>query len=307
MYTVFDIVVYSLQPKHKINVFIDQVWERLDYLEYELSPAGEGAVSQLNRDSILYKKDNPEVFSILSNSIELSTYMYQLSDGAFDLTVYPLIRLWGFYLQDKQKRVPDNQEIQATLKNVGMEHVYLKDDRIILSNKVQLDLGAIAKGYAVDVAVEILKQNSNISAGFVNAGGNIRVYGSKPDGTPWKVGIRNPNGESVQEIISLYDGESIATSGDYEQYFEKDGKYYHHIFDPKTGAPVTHNLASVSIVLNGSAEMADLLATTFLSLGKEKTIALLPKLDFGNLSLFLIERDQDQLISEVNEFWQQRQ
>ncbi|MGL5956826.1 MAG: FAD:protein FMN transferase [Brevinema sp.] len=306
MYTVFDIVAYSTQPKYQIDQSINQIWEKLDDLEYELSPAGEGFVSQLNKDFIVYRHNNPRIFSILSNFIILSKKMHQLSDGAFDLTVYPLIRLWGFYLQDKGQRVPDNQEIQRVLENVGMEHIYLEDDRIILSNGVQLDLGAIAKGYAVDVAIDLLKQNMNISAGFVNAGGNIRVYGTKPDGTPWKVGIRNPNGEDVQEVVFLYDGDSIATSGDYEQYFEKDGNYYHHIFNPKTGSPVTHNLASVSVVLKGSAEMADLLSTTFLSLGKENTIKLLPNLDFGDISLFFIERDNDQLISEANEIWQQR-
>ncbi len=307
MYTVFDIVVYSKSPKSQIK--INQIWAHLQYLEKELSPAGDGYLGELNKQGCITKQQNPEIFAIVSNFIILSKYIHEQSNGAFDLTVYPLIRLWGFYLQDIDYTVPTPQEIKNTLQKVGMEHVYLTEDKIILSNNVQLDIGAIAKGYTVDVAIDMLKAQSNISAGFVNAGGNIRVYGKKPDNTPWKVGIRHPNGESVQEIVSLHDGESIATSGDYEQFFELDGKYYHHIFNPKTGYPVDHNLASTSVTLKGDAELADILSTTFLSLGKDKSLELLPKInqEFNtDISLFFIERNQEVLSSTANDSWIKR-
>ncbi len=303
MYTVFDVVVYSKLPQHQITSKIDQIWTCLQYLEKELSPAGDGYLGQLNKQGHITKTQNPKMFDILSNFIDVSKDIHQQSDGAFDLTVYPLIRLWGFYLQDEKYTVPTPQDIQSTLQNVGMEHIYLTENEIILSNQVRLDIGAIAKGYAVDVAIDILQECSDISAGFVNAGGNIRVYGTKPDNTAWKVGIRNPNGGDIQEVISLYDGDSIATSGDYEQYFELDGKRYHHIFNPKTGYPVDHHLASVSVVVKKNAEYSDILATTFLSLGKQKSLNSTLNQD---ISLFFIEREGEDLISSANELWLQR-
>ncbi len=307
MYTSFDIVIYSNTPKFLLNSKINNVWDTLDNLEYDLSATGEGFVATLNKEGFIAKDTNPETFQIVSNFITRSKVINQQSDGAFDLTVYPLIRLWGFYLQDKEKRIPTDQEIKDTLKHVGMNNIIFTNNGILLQNDVKLDLGAIAKGYAVDVAVEMLKDITNISAGFVNAGGNVKVYGGKPDGTPWRVGIRNPNGQEVAEIIALYDGEAIATSGDYEQFFEVDGQKYHHIFNPKTGKPVTHNLASVSVVLKGKAEETDLLATTFLSMGTKKSKELLIDLDRDQqYSIFYIERDNDTLLTEANDAWLKR-
>lgn len=307
MYTTFDLVVYSSLSRSVLTPKIDHIWKELDILEVEFSPAGEGFVGQLNKNSSITKAENPKIFTTVSNFITRSSTINQQSQGAFDLTVYPLIRLWGFYLQDEGQKVPSDQEISKTLQCVGMEHVILSSQKIALNNNVQIDLGAIAKGYAVDVATSMLTNIEGISAGFVNAGGNIRVYGAKPDKTPWKVGIRNPSGDGIEEIVSLYDGDAIATSGDYEQFFVKDGITYHHIFNPQTGRPVTHNLASVSVVLKGSAERADILATTFLSLGLEKTKDFLSVFDPNEeLSLFFISREENQLLTEANTQWEKR-
>lgn len=308
MYTSFDILMYSKSPKYKLNNSVNKIWDRLEYLEKELSPAGEGFLGKLNQDSFVLESENPGIFSVLSNFIVLSKTINEKSEGMFDLTVYPLVRLWGFYLQDEEKRVPSNQEIKQALQFMGMDNIIFTNNGIQLLNDVKIDVGAIAKGYAVDEAVRMMQELEGVSAGFVNAGGNIRVYGTKPDGTPWRVGIRNPNGENIEEIISLYDGESIATSGDYEQFFIVDNQYYHHIFNPKTGRPVAHNLASLSIVLKGSAELADVLATAFLALGTEKTKELLPIFEKDQqFSLFFIERNGKELNSEATKLWKDRQ
>lgn len=307
MYTVFDIVVFSKSPKGEVEKYVNNIWDILDSLEFELSPAEKGVLGRLNQEKIFFKQENPQIFMILSNFITRSKSISQQSQGAFDLTVYPLVRLWKFYQQDDSPILPAHKDILTTLKKVGMEYIYIDHEKIVLNNNVQLDLGAIAKGFAVDRAIQILQSNTNISSGFVNAGGNIRVFGTKPDGTPWRVGIRNPNSGKSTEIISLYDGDAIATSGDYEQYFEWEGKYYHHIFNPKTGYPVTHGLASVSVVLKGDAELTDILATTFLVLGKEKTLEFISSFDKNkDIALFFITRSNTNLLSSHNSLWEQR-
>ncbi|MGL4562965.1 MAG: FAD:protein FMN transferase [Brevinema sp.] len=306
MYTVFDILLYTQLPKNNVDDYVNQAWNRLHYLEQELSPAGTGFVGKLNQESIITRSENTEIFDIVSNFISISKNISEKSDGSFDLTVYPLVRLWGFYVQD-EKKIPSQDEIKKILKQVGMHQILITNEQIILQNNAQLDLGAIAKGYAVDEAVQILK-NLGLTSGIVNAGGNVRVFGKKPDGEPWKVGIRNPSGENIQEVVTLHDGEAIATSGDYEQFFIHEGKIYHHIFDPKTGSPAVHNLASVSVIVSNSAELSDILATTLLVLGKDRVDTFLKTFDPNtSYPLFFIERDGDLLHSTFNENWKNRQ
>ncbi|MGL4394684.1 MAG: FAD:protein FMN transferase [Brevinema sp.] len=308
MYTSFDIVMYTDLPRFKRKKIIDKVWKKLQYLEEDLSPAGNGFLGKLNTDGIITRSENPEVFDIISNFVSLSKNVNQESEGSFDLTVYPLVRLWGFYLQDDQN-IPTASEIKDTLTKVGMDLILFTNDAILLKNDAKIDLGAIAKGYAVDVAVDMLKE-MGINAGIVNAGGNVKVFGQKPDGEEWRVGIRNPSGGAVEEVVILYDGEAIATSGDYERFFIYNEKIYHHIFDPKTGLPVSHPLASVSVIVKKSAELSDVLATTLLVLGKEKATRFSQTFDQDEeYPLFFIERDQNdqtRLISSFNKAWSER-
>ncbi|MGL4388340.1 MAG: FAD:protein FMN transferase [Brevinema sp.] len=305
MYTVFDVVIYSNLPKFKISNYVNKVWDRLIYLEKEMSPAENGFLGKLNQEAQISRSENPEIFDILSNFIILSKNVNQQSGGAFDLTVYPLIRLWGFYLQDEQK-VPTQDEIIKTLSQISMNHIIVSNDMIYLKNNAKIDLGAIAKGYAVDEAVKMLT-NFGISAGIVNAGGNVRVFGHKPEGEPWKVGIRNPSGAGIEEVVILNNGEAIATSGDYERFFVYEDKIYHHIFNPKTGHPVSHSLASVSVIVAQSAELSDVLSTTLLVVGNKEASKFLTKFDPpNNYPLFFIERHQDQLQSSFNTFWAER-
>lgn len=303
MYTVFDFVIYTKKSNTSAQKLIDTISSELCEFEYHLSPGGKGILADLNRTGSLKREVNPEIFDLIARFIRISKDIHQKSNGAFDLTVYPLVRLWGFYIQDDE-RVPDAKEIKDIISIIGMEKVTVTDNEILLSKNVQLDFGAIAKGFAVDYAINALQKDPLIKAGFVNAGGTIRVFGIKPDGVAWKVGIRNPNGDQVEEIVDLKDGESIATSGNYEQFFVRDGKYYHHIFNPKTGYPTTHSLASVSVILSTTAEEADVLATTVLSLGKDKTLEFISAFpEYQTTPLFFIERSEDILSSEGNTFW----
>ncbi|MGL5254482.1 MAG: FAD:protein FMN transferase [Brevinema sp.] len=308
MFTQFDVVVYSSSSRKKVEVEVKKVWDEIEYWFKVLSPAGDSVAAQLNRDGFLSEETDPKAFNTISNFIVLSKEINRQSNGVFDLTVYPLIRLWGFYKQDEEHRVPSDAEIQDVLKVIGMDKVIFEDGKIRLKDGARLDYGAIAKGFAVDRGVEILKASPIISAGIVNAGGNLKVFGSKPDGTPWSVGVRDPNGGNPQEVVPMYDGEAIATSGDYEQFFvDENGEIYHHIFNPKTGRPVKHNLASISVIIKDSAEQADIFSTTLLALGREEALKMIDKLNLTDkISLYFIERNGDLLTNYANSNWIER-
>lgn len=306
MYTTFDIIVYTNSPKKQINDKIENIWQQLHELDNELSSVGTGFVGKLNEQGFITRNANPKIFAIVSNFIIHAKEINANSGGAFDLTVYPLVRLWGFYLQDGTPKIPSQQKIDDALKSVGMEKIIFTHDGIQLLNHAQIDLGAIAKGYAVDVAISLLTNDLHMIGGIVNAGGNLRVFGQKPNGSPWKVGIRNPNGGTITEIVTLYDGEAIATSGDYERFFVVDGHYYHHIFNPQTGKPVTHHLASVSVIYTNSAEMSDILATTLLVLGTKKATQFIKQHHKNLLPWLFIQRNGTNLITTENTLWTKR-
>lgn len=204
------------------------------------------------------------------NLLVLCDSVTKLSDGAFDVSLDNLTRVWGFYSDNPS--LPSESEIENALKSSGWNKLKLNYNQTITKQRnVALNFGAIAKGYAVDRAIEILK-NHNVHSASVNAGGDVKVFGKQ-----WKIGIQHPREKKeILEIVTL-ENNSIATSGDYERYFEVDGKRYHHILNPKTGYPST-GLQSVSII-NKSNTFADALATAVFVLGVEKGLNLIESLD----------------------------
>lgn len=194
------------------------------------------------------------------------------SSGAFDITVYPIVALWG--IGTDQARVPSESEIADELKYVGYNDLVLDPDKLSVFLKrpgMGLDLGGIAKGYAADRIAEILK-SMGVESGIINLGGNIFAMGSKADGSAWKIGIQNPMSDRGEYIgIAEAVNQTVVTSGIYERYFEKDGKRYHHIMDTKTGYPADNELAGVSILAASSID-ADALSTTCFVLGTEKAL-----------------------------------
>lgn len=211
---------------------------------------------------------SPELKAIIEHALAVS----RLSQGAFDITVYPLEELWGFYTGNYH--LPAQSEIGQALKSVGYTNVVLTGDSISLRNRARIDLGGIAKGYAVDRACEIIKANG-IRTGLVDAGGDIRVFGKKPGGKPWRIGIKNPRGNGIIKTVEVSD-QAITTSGDYEKYFEVDHTRYHHIFDPTTGYP-SQPAISVTIITR-DAQSADALATAVMVLGPERGLKLIESL-----------------------------
>ena len=206
---------------------------------------------------------SPETFFIVKKAKEFST----LSSGAFDVTVAPLVDLWGF--TNRNFTVPADEKIKNILNLIGSDKILLHNSDNVIEFKfsgMKIDLGAIAKGYALDCAVKKLKEKG-IKSCLINAGGQVYCLG-KRFGRPWRVAIRDPRGKGVGSLLELAD-QSVATSGDYEQYFMKNNKRYGHILDPKTGYPADSGVIAVTVIAPDGLT-ADALSTAIFVLGKVK-------------------------------------
>lgn len=193
------------------------------------------------------------------------------SDGAFDITVLPLVNLWSFGPERRPDQVPSDAKIAERKALVGYENLDVRLDPPALRKNIpnlKVDLAAIAKGYGVDVVAELL-ETVGIKGYMVEIGGEVRTRGGKTDGSPWRIGIERPltNQRSIARVLEL-NTTAMATSGDYRNFFEIEGVRYSHTINPRTGRPVTHNLAAVTILAD-SCMTADALATTVMVLGPE--------------------------------------
>lgn len=194
------------------------------------------------------------------------------SEGAFDLTVQPLMDLWGFGAQSRGRRVPTAEEIAAVLPAIGQRHLRIDGERLCKDAFVRVDLDAIAAGAVVDRIAARLGE-LGVRSFLLEVTGELKAVGRKPDGSPWVVAVEVPLYEGREEQLRLaLDGLGISTSGDYRNYFEAGGQRYSHTFDPRTGRPVSHGLASVSVV-DASVLRADGLSTTLMVLGPEAGMA----------------------------------
>ncbi len=211
-----------------------------------------------------------EVSSETAEIIALGLNISAQSGGAFDLTLGRLKSLWQ--IESESPRIPDATSVAAALEGTGPQALLVDGQRVIKkSPRLQIDLGGIAKGYAVDRAAAVLTQ-AGITSATVNAGGDIRLVGSR-QGRPWRIGIQHPRRQGALLATLELSATSVVTSGDYERFFERDGLRYHHLFDPRTGYPGTL-CQSVTIVAD-SAALADALATAVFVLGPQHGMALL--------------------------------
>ncbi len=218
--------------------------------------------------------------------LEMARKISVQSAGAYDITVGPLINLWGFGPDKRVTKAPSDAQIAAIRQRVGYQHLKLLADNIIKKEAdLYLDLSSIAKGYAVDQLAEIVA-DAGFTAYLVEIGGELVSRGLKPQSQPWRIAIESPiAGRTVQRVVRV-DDIAVATSGDYRNYFEDQGRRYSHIIDTATGRPITHNLASVT-VLAGNCALADGLATAFLAMGVEKSY--LYAIDNGIEAFFIIK------------------
>ncbi|PQO99589.1 thiamine biosynthesis protein ApbE [Pseudomonas frederiksbergensis] len=191
------------------------------------------------------------------------------SDGSYDLTVEPLLNLWGFGPQAREEKVPSAEALAEVRQRVGHSHLRIDGDRLCKDAAVEVDFNSIAAGYAVDTIAAKLEA-LGIHDYLAEATGELKAVGKKLDGSPWRIALEEPRDDrQVAKRIIAVDGYGVSTSGDYRNYFEQDGRRYSHTFDARAGAPVLHTLASVTVI-HPSALMADGLSTLLLILGPER-------------------------------------
>ncbi len=281
MNTSITITVYA-KNKKKAEAAIRRAFDEIARIEHVLEPLkGDGDLEKINRAGHGNWWDmNPDIRAVLMKS----KFYFDMSGGAFDPTIGPVKWLWDF---ENGGRVPSGDELDRTLPLVGLGGVEIKGSRFCYSKEgMKLDFGAIAKGYAVDRMADVLRRNG-ITSALVNAGGNITTIGKKPGNEAWVIGVRHPRNDGTI-LVEPAPYVSVATSGDYERYFIRDGVRYHHILDPRTGKPAMKCISATA--WTSTAMDADALSTTLFVLGPEKGIELARRL--GNVeALFFYERN----------------
>lgn len=262
MDTVMTITAYGSKSEDAVKSAENEI-NRLDALFSVQNEDSE--ICKLNRSKSITA--SPDTLALLKRANEV----YTLTDGAFDITAEPITRIWGFY-SGIENRVPSPQEIAGALKSVGAEHIKISGRSVALDKNTSVDLGGIAKGYSAAAAAQILREEG-IDSALLSLGGNVRVIGSKPDGSDWNVAITDPD-DNTKEIGTLaISNAAVVTSGGYQRCFEENGKIYHHIMDPDTGYPASGGLKSVTVISRDDA-LADGLSTALFVMGFEKARSL---------------------------------
>lgn len=274
MDTKVDLVLYGLKSQEAENVAAE-VFAEMEQMEKILNKYTTGSdVYRINAAAGRAPVGvQPETMAVMQKALEVA----ELSGGAFDPTVGPFLELWGW--GTGETRVPEAWEISAAKPLIGYEliEIDVQNSTIFLPLPgMQIDLGGIAKGFIVDRG-QALAQKLTSRASYINAGGDINISGTKPSGEDWRIAVQDPR--DPQEwiaVIPIREG-SIATSGDYQRFFEEAGRVYHHLLDPQTGMPAC-GVRSVTVVAP-DALTADALATAVFVLGREEGLRLLEKLD----------------------------
>ena len=262
MDTYMTITTYGEKAEEAATKAVSEI-ERLDNLLSTGKNESEIAILNENGSEIV----SEDTAQLIAKSIEL----YQDTNGVFDISIYPLMKEWGF--TTKKYKVPSDKTINHLLKNIEASKIEWnnKTNLVALPEEMEIDLGGIAKGYTSNRLTQIFKEYQ-LTGGVLSLGGNVQTYGTKEDGGKWKIAIENPSNSplSGDYLGVLKTGNmAVITSGGYERYFEKNGKTYHHILDPATGKPANHGVISATIV-SKDGTLADGLSTSLFIMGKDE-------------------------------------
>jgi len=281
------VIVYA-DSRTEAKNYINAAHTAIDHIGTSMSLYDDR--SELSRLNRMDAGEKMQVSDELYYVIERAIHYAEISNGAFDPSFTPLKDLWRE--AQSQNKQPEETAVEITLEKVGYENIELLDDNHIVfrTADMKLDLGGIAKGYAVDMAVAALREKGCKNA-LVDIGGDIAVLGSRKDGTPWRIGVQNPFGEGHKETILHIQDTAVATSGDYARYYTIDGERFSHIIDPRTGIPV-RNVPSVTLIAEAALE-ADALATAVNVLGAEGGIELVDSLEKVEC-MITIRKDEDE-------------
>ncbi len=299
MGTVAYHIKYVADPKTNTDV---------DKQSVNIHQGVEAILKQLNQDMSTWIPDSElstfnrstslkpvEVSEGLRRVIKESIRLGHLSEGKLDVTVGPLVNLWGFGPESRPEKQPTDEEIAQAKARVGIEHLTLVGNNMSKAiPNLYVDLSTIAKGYAVDLVAEYLEQQG-FNDYLVEIGGELRVKGFKHTGELWHVAIEKPisEGRAVQQVI-VPRNNAVATSGDYRKYFEEDGQRFSHIIDPGTGKPINHKLVSVTVI-HPSSMTADGLSTAMMVMGEEKALAFA---EDNQLAAYLIIKTDDGFVEQ---------
>ncbi|MEP4484941.1 MAG: FAD:protein FMN transferase [Halioglobus sp.] len=277
--------------------------QEISRLIAERLEAVNASMSTYRQDSELMQFNQSAVSESIVLSTDLQTvlgaalHVGEASGGAYDVTIAPLVDLWGFGPDGPAQGVPSDDQIEARMSSVGQQYLQLGEaGAISKSQAVQVDLSSIAKGFGVDAVAQVL-EDSGITDYLAEVGGEMRLAGLSPRGDDWRVAIESPEpGQRSVALAFSATNIAVATSGDYRNFYEVDGVRYSHSIDARSGRPVRHDLVSVT-VLHKSAMWADAWATALTILGSEAALSLAYQ---RGLAVYLIRRDQDALVVEYS-------
>lgn len=282
--TQITLTTYGNDDKAKNNGILNKAEQEIYRLEKLLS------TTDLQSD--IYAINHSEGKSVTVNNesaeiIDFALHMANNTDGALEPTLYPVLRAWGF--TTGEYHVLSDKEIQDLLPLVDYKKVKITGNEVTLLDNMQIDLGAVGKGYIGDKIIELLKAE-NIDSAIVNLGGNVQTLGHKPDGSPWKVGVKAPDSNDFIGIVEVAD-KAVVTSGGYERFFKgEDKQIYWHILDSTTGKPAHSGLISVTII-SQEGKLCDALSTALFVMGKDKAIAYWKQ--HQDFEMILVAEDSD--------------
>lgn len=272
------------------EVAVEKAEKEIDRLDKLLSTGDSGSeIYAVN------KNEGGQISEDTKYLFERSSELYESTDGRFNIAIYPLMKEWGF--TDQNFKVPDEKKIKELLEKIDFTKIDCDKNgsKLKLSEGMAIDFGGIAKGYTSGRIMDIYRE-CGITSGLVSLGGNVQLYGTKPDGSSWKVGIQDP--DNTEEFIGVFTGSDVAviTSGGYERYFEEDGKTYHHIINPETGYPADSGLKSVTII-SEDGTLADGLSTSLYIMGENEAVKYW-KQHSSEFDMILMKNDGSLVISE---------
>lgn len=286
------VVKITLYDSNDLKI-LDKAFDRVREIEKSVSINQEGTLlDEVNNSSgISPVKVDEDTFKIVQKGIDYS----KLSNGLFDITIGPLVKLWSIGLPEA--RVPSQEEIENVLGYINYNDIELNenDRSIFLKNpNMIIDLGGIAKGYAADEISEVLTENG-VNSAIIDLGGNVYTHGKKITGEDWNVGIQNPLSSRGDVLGTIkVNNKSIVTSGTYERFIEQDGIKYHHILNPKTGYPYENNISGISIISYKSID-GDALSTSVFAMGVEDGLAFIESQ--SNIEAIFVTTDKNIYLS----------
>lgn len=286
MDTVMSLTVYGEGKEEAATAAVQEINAAARQLDPEIQDSEVYNLNHAGGESVT-------ISPFLYNMLETAGEVYDHTGGALDLSVYPVVTVWGFI--DQNYTVPDAETLTEILKLVDYSSVTYKESNGIYTATVPdgmaLNFGAVAKGATADLVIETLREHGAESA-FISLGGNVQTLGVKPDGTDWRVGVTDPTSSTENLGIVTVGEAAVVTSGSYQRCFEENGTLYHHIIDPSTGYPADNGLVSVTVICD-TGVMADCLSTALFVLGEEKALDYWRT--YGDCELILVTED-DQVV-----------